>query len=114
SLTGSALVKINQSILLNMSSSDSNAPDIWRELALLGALEGKPESLQMYKLLTGLSIGQHLYNQVSGQAELAALRQKVVLNIVDYIKKHPKPSEDELAKVVLKEVEAFTKAVEKL
>ncbi len=39
---------------------------------------------------------------------------QVVLKIADYVKKHPRASEDELVKVVRAEIDAFRLAVQSL
>lgn len=69
------------------------------------------------EFLTGVTmarVGYELYQRVSGERELKALRAETISNIVKYIKANPKASKEEMQKEIAKQIWLFAQKVEKM
>ncbi|XP_064600775.1 uncharacterized protein LOC135466951 [Liolophura sinensis] len=101
---------LNNADLLQQNSNCS----ILLQIATLGWLQGSDESKKLMENLTQLRVGYELWQRVSGQRELDALRNQTILSICKYVKDHPKATKDVLAKEVARQIQHFAEEVEKL
>jgi len=98
--------------MLDLPSWKLGTGDLIQQLAMLVWLNKGEEGKDLYKMVTGARVGYEIYNRMSGQRDLEALQQQFIMAVVDYIKKNPKASEDQLAKEIQKQVETFEALVE--
>ncbi|KAK6181046.1 hypothetical protein SNE40_008985 [Patella caerulea] len=92
--------------LLNLFSGETG--DFLQNVALC---TGDKDMLQR---VTGLRIASAVWNRVTGEQEIEALRNQTILNISQYVKDHPKASKEEMVKEIGKQIYHFQKQVEQL
>eukprot|EP00745_Piridium_sociabile_P006319 TRINITY_DN140808_c0_g1_i1.p1 TRINITY_DN140808_c0_g1~~TRINITY_DN140808_c0_g1_i1.p1 ORF type:complete len:112 (+),score=28.93 TRINITY_DN140808_c0_g1_i1:43-336(+) len=68
----------------------------------------------MTQQLAKLRIGHELYQRLSGQRDVDALRNQTILNIAKWFKEHPKASKEEVAMEIGKQITQFAELVEKM
>ncbi len=68
----------------------------------------------MYETVTGARVAYELYQRLSGQRDLETYQSQCIAGIVEYVKSHPKASEDELAKEIAKQIQLFQFKVENM
>lgn len=78
---------------------------------LLWTSTGDP---QMTQQLAKLRVGYELYQRLSGEREMEALRNLTILNISNWIKDHPKASKEEMSKEIGKQITQFAAQVENM
>ncbi|KAK7479450.1 hypothetical protein BaRGS_00029266 [Batillaria attramentaria] len=64
--------------------------------------------------LAKVRIGYELYQRLSGEREMDALRNQTTVNIAKWIKEHPKASKEETSKEIGNQIMAFAQAVDKM
>lgn len=64
--------------------------------------------------LAKLQVGYELYQRLSGERELEALRNQTILNISKWINDHPKASKEEMSKEIGKQITQFAAAVDSM
>ena len=64
--------------------------------------------------LAKLQVGYELYQRLSGERELEALRNQTILNISKWINDHPKASKEEMSKEIGKQITQFAAAVDRM
>lgn len=68
----------------------------------------------MIEHLSKLRVGYELYQRLSGEREMEALRKQTIEAIAKWIKEHPKASKDEMQKEISKQITLFAQTVDKL
>ncbi|XP_041468196.1 uncharacterized protein LOC129264470 [Lytechinus pictus] len=86
--------------------------DLVQQIGLLAWLHKGDDAKSLYKTITGVRVGHELWHRLSGQDEIEAYRAETIGAIVDYVKKHPKASKDELAKEVAKQLQIFASKID--
>lgn len=99
-------------------SSDAwklETPELLQQIALLAFL-GKQggEGQKFLELTTKARVFAEVYNRLSKQREIDEARSAVIFAICDYIKKNPRASQQEQAKVIKRHIEQFAATVEAL
>ncbi|XP_014669781.1 PREDICTED: uncharacterized protein LOC106810838 [Priapulus caudatus] len=89
-------------------------PELLQQIALIGYLNKTEGSEKLLSIITKARVFTEVYNRVTGQREIDAAREACILAIVDYIKKHPRASKDEMAKEIQKQVQNFAIIVKAL
>ncbi|KAK7104550.1 hypothetical protein V1264_019247 [Littorina saxatilis] len=69
---------------------------------------------QVTQELAKLRVGYEIYQRLSGEREMDALRNQTILNICKWVNDHPKASKDEMMKEVGKQIAQFAENVEKM
>ncbi len=69
---------------------------------------------ELYETVTGTRVAYELYQRLSGQRDLDLYQSQCIAGIVEYVKAHPKASEDELAKEIAKQIQLFQFKVENM
>ncbi|XP_062621874.1 uncharacterized protein LOC134283447 [Saccostrea cucullata] len=69
---------------------------------------------KMVENMAALKIGYELYQRLSGQRDVDALRNQTIMNIAKFVKDHPKASKEELTKEVSKQIWLFTQKLEQM
>ena len=97
---------------LDLQSLSLNNADLLQQLATLAWINN--DDPEMIKHLTTMRIGYELWNRLSGERELEALRTQTILRISQYVKSHPNASKEELSKEIGKQIWLFKEKVDKL
>ena len=71
-------------------------------------------SPKMVENLTAMRIGYELYQRLSGQRDVDALRNQTIMAIAKFVKDHPKASKEELTKEISKQIALFAKRLEEI
>ncbi|XP_071962649.1 uncharacterized protein [Antedon mediterranea] len=98
--------------LVNKEDFRLNTADLIQQLSLLLWLNKKEDESSLYKLVTSLRVWYEMYSRVSSEDEIDACRNETVLNIADYIKKHPNASKEQMTAEIAKQVQAFAQKVD--
>ncbi len=85
----------------------TSTPDLIQQMAALVWLKKGDDHKQLYETVTGARVAYELYQRMSSERDIETYQAQCILAIVDYVKKHPKASEQELAKEVEKQIELF-------
>ncbi|XP_060081630.1 uncharacterized protein LOC132560943 [Ylistrum balloti] len=86
--------------------------DLIQQLADLDWLHN--DKTDFLKEVTTVRVGYELYQRLSGERELKAMRAETCMNIAKFIKAHPKATKEELQKEVAKQIWLFAQKVEKM
>jgi len=70
------------------------------------------EHKNLYEQITGARIAYELYSRLTTNKDIDTFRTQCIMGIVDYIKKHPNATEDELTKSIEKSVAVFKDQLE--
>ncbi|KAH3711939.1 hypothetical protein DPMN_071615 [Dreissena polymorpha] len=68
----------------------------------------------MFEKIATLRVGYELYNRVSGQREIDALRNQTIAAIVKYVNDNPKAKPEDLKKEISKHIFDFAHKLEQL
>ena len=85
----------------------SSTPDLLQQLALLVWLKRGEEHKEMYRTITQARVAYELYQRLTSSNDIETYQAQCIAGICDYVKKHPKATEQELAKEVEKQIELF-------
>ncbi len=85
----------------------NTTPELIQQMAALLWLKKGDDHKQLYETVTGARVAYELYQRMTGEREIETYQTQCILGIVDYVKKHPKATEDELAREVAKQIELF-------
>ncbi|KAL8622832.1 hypothetical protein ACOMHN_026953 [Nucella lapillus] len=97
---------------MDSKSWSLNNADLLQQIGtLVWTSTGSPEITHQ---LVKLRVGYELYQRLSGERNMEALRNQTILNIAKWIKEHPKASKEEAAKEVGKQITQFAEQVEKM
>jgi hypothetical protein len=91
---------------LNQSDERSGGSDTGG-LSMLAWLNKNEEGEELYKIITGARVAYELWSRISSQKDVDTYQAQCILGIVEFIKKNPKATEDQLAKEVQKQIELF-------
>ncbi|OWF38606.1 hypothetical protein KP79_PYT09928 [Mizuhopecten yessoensis] len=94
------------------SSWDLGNADLIQQIADLDWLHN--DKTDFLKEVTTLRVGYELYQRLSGERELAAMRAETIANIAKFVKGNPKATKQELQKEVAKQIWLFSQKVEKM
>lgn len=86
--------------------------DLVQQIGLLAWLHKGEDAKSLYKIITGIRVGHELWHRLSGQDEIEAYRAETIGAIVDYTKKHPKASKEDLAKMVVIQLQLFASKID--
>lgn len=101
---------LKMSSLFDIDLSDS---ELLLQLATFAALQNN--DIAMYKNIVLARIGQDVWQRLSKkEQEIEALRCRTIISIADFVKKHPKTKENELAAVIQKHIDQFKVDLEPL
>lgn len=101
----SGLLKIDESWRLG------NADLIQEFATLLWVQKGEDDLL---KKITSARIVNELYQRVSGENEVEALRNATIAKIAKWVKEHPKATKEEMTKELAKQITLFAKKVDQM
>ena len=101
----SGLLKIDESWRLG------NADLIQEFATLLWVQKGEDDLL---KKITSARIVNELYQRVSGENEVEALRNATITKIAKWVKEHPKATKEEMTKELAKQITLFAKKVDQM
>ncbi|XP_077864722.1 uncharacterized protein LOC100373007 [Saccoglossus kowalevskii] len=79
---------------------------------MIGWLHKEEDGGKIYKAVTGGRVLYELWNRITGEDKLEVYRTAAISAIVDYIKKNPKASKEEITKVVEQQIIIFAARVE--
>lgn len=96
---------------MDSSWSLGNA-DLLQQIGLLSWLHNNDTDL--ISKVTGARVAYEVYQRLSGEKEVEALRNQTIMAIAKYVKEHPKASKEELTKEVSKQIWLFSQKIEKL
>lgn len=96
---------------MDSSWSLGNA-DLLQQIGLLSWLHNNDTDL--ISKVTGARVAYEVYQRLSGEREVEALRNQTIMAIAKFIKEHPKASKEELTKEVSKQIWLFSQRIEKL
>jgi len=99
---------------LDSSWSLNNADLLQQVGTLMWANSTDGKAPEFVTKLAATRIGYELYERISGERELEALRNETYMGIAKYIKDHPKATKEELTKEISKHIWNFKQKVEKL
>lgn len=86
--------------------------DLIQEFAtLLWVQKGEDD---LMKKITSARIINELYQRVSGENEMEALRNETIAKIAKWIKEHPKATKEEITKELSKQITLFAKKVDQM
>ena len=85
--------------------------ELLQQLGNLMWIEGNPELTEQ---VAKLRIGYELYQRLSGQRELEALRTKTILEICKWVKDNPRASKDEMTREIGQRILIFAAQVDNL
>lgn len=69
---------------------------------------------QLIEKVTAARVAYEMYQRMSGERELEALRNQTIMAIAKYIKDNPNASKDQLTKEIAKQIQSFSKKVDEL
>lgn len=103
-----------QDIILKMNTASlvlENA-DLLQQIGLL--LWAKTGDSALAGRLAALRVGYEVYERLSGEREMEALRSQTILTIAKWIKDHPKASNKEVADEIEQQIALFARKVENM
>ena len=68
----------------------------------------------MVEELAKLRVGYELYQRLSGERDIEALRNQTILSIAKWIKEHPNAPKEEVAKEMGKQIMQFAQLLESM
>ena len=90
----------------------SSTPDLLQQMAALVWLKRGDEHKEIYQTITGARVAYELYQRFSSERDIETYQAQCIAGICDYVKQHPKATEQEIAKEVEKQIELFKFKVE--
>ncbi|XP_045168461.2 uncharacterized protein LOC123531495 [Mercenaria mercenaria] len=97
---------------MDLNSFSLGNADILQTVAMLQWIQNGDSA--MFEKLSTFRLGYEIYQRMSGEREVDALRTQTIAGIAKYIKDHPKASKEELQKEIAKHIFAFAHKVESL
>lgn len=88
--------------------------DRWKliqRLALLAYVHKGEESKDLYKAIIAAKILKGIYDDCTNQESVNQAREETILEIVQYVKNHPRASERELQQEVEKQIALFIEKI---
>ncbi|KAK2180264.1 hypothetical protein NP493_449g02004 [Ridgeia piscesae] len=98
--------------LIGMGGPPMSTADLIQQMAALAWV--KDDNKEPYNLVTSARVAYELYQRVSSSSDIDVYQTQCIAAITAYIQKHPKATENELAKVVKKEIDLFRTKVDAL
>jgi uncharacterized protein YpbB len=81
-------------------------------MGLLVWMNNGDDGKELYQKITGARVAYEIYNRLSGQRDIDTYQAQCYMGIAEFIKKHPKASEQELTEEVQKQIALFAAKVE--
>ncbi|ESO96446.1 hypothetical protein LOTGIDRAFT_214570 [Lottia gigantea] len=69
---------------------------------------------EMLQRVTGARVAAYVFDKLTNEQEIEALRTATILSISKYVKDHPKASKEEMVKEIGKQIYEFQKKIESL
>lgn len=98
--------------LIGMEVPPMSTVDLIQQMAALAWV--KDDNKEPYNLVTSARVGYELYQRVTSSSDVDVYQAQCIAAITAYIQKHPKATENELTKVVKKEIDLFRNKVDAL
>ncbi|XP_033624411.1 uncharacterized protein LOC117287903 [Asterias rubens] len=89
-------------------------PELIQQMALLAWMNKAEGGEEFYQLITQARIWYEMYQRISCTDEIDAAKVQTIMAIVDYVKKNPRASQDEMAKEIEKHVQLFVEKIDAL
>lgn len=86
--------------------------DLLQEVATLLWVQNGDDELM--KKITTTRIVYELYQRLSGENEIDALRNEAITKIAKWIQDHPKATKEEISKELAKQITLFAKKVDEM
>lgn len=77
-------------------------------------MPNKKEILRKEKVLFFMFFRYEIYQRLSGQREVEALRTQTIAEIAQYVNDHPNAKKEDLQKEIVKKILDFAQKIEKL
>ncbi|XP_052769584.1 uncharacterized protein LOC128209550 [Mya arenaria] len=68
----------------------------------------------LFEKVASIRLGHELYQRISGNRDMEALRQQTITAITKYITDHPRAKPEELQKEVARQISAFAEKVDRM
>jgi len=101
-------------IIDEFCSSRLSTPDLLQQLAQLAWLSDVPEGKELMKTVTAFRVGLEIYQRCTKQSDVDALQGLCIASIAEFVKSHPRASENEIAAKVREEIELFSQRLNML
>ncbi|XP_048733780.1 uncharacterized protein LOC125649948 [Ostrea edulis] len=89
-------------------------PELLQQIGTLVWAINDDKAPKLVENLAAFRIGYEVYERLSGEREVDALRNQTILAIAKFVKDHPKASKEELVKEISKQIWLFTQRLEKI
>ena len=89
-------------------------PELLQQIGTLVWAVNDDKAPKFVENMAALRIGYEVYERLSGEREVDALRNQTILAIAKFVKDHPKASKEELVKEISKQIWLFTQRLEKI
>ncbi|XP_060587449.1 uncharacterized protein LOC132742964 [Ruditapes philippinarum] len=97
---------------MDLSSFSLGNADMLQTIATLQWIQNGDSG--MLEKLSSFRVGYEIYQRMSGEREVDALRTQTIAGIAKYVKDHPNAKKEELQKEIAKHIFAFAHKVENL
>ncbi|XP_060552219.1 uncharacterized protein LOC132713592 [Ruditapes philippinarum] len=97
---------------MDLSSFSLGNADMLQTIATLQWIQNGDSG--MLEKLSSFRVGYEIYQRMSGEREVDALRAQTIAGIAKYVKDHPNAKKEELQKEIAKHIFAFAHKVENL
>lgn len=89
-------------------------PELLQQIGTLVWAINDDKAPKLVENLAAFRIGYEVYERLSGEREVDALRNQTILAIAKFVKDHPRASKEELVKEISKQIWLFTQRLEKI
>lgn len=86
-----------------------NNADLMQQIGTLMWAVNDDKAPKMVENMAAMRVGYEVYQRLSGQRDVDALRNQTIMAIAKYVKDHPKASKEELLKEISKQIALFVK-----
>lgn len=91
-----------------------NNADLMQQIGTLMWAVNDDKAPKMVENMAAMRVGYEVYQRLSGQRDVDALRNQAIMAIAKYVKDHPKASKEELLKEISKQIALFVKKLEEI
>ncbi|XP_064483714.1 uncharacterized protein LOC135396595 isoform X2 [Ornithodoros turicata] len=89
-----------------------NCDDLLQQIGLYLTLEKVEHAEQFYKTVVGARLLHHFWEKLSKEDEIEAHRNEALLAIAEFVKTHPRASEQETLAEIEKQIRNFVHKME--
>uniref|UniRef100_A0A3B3RRL8 Si:ch211-191j22.3 n=1 Tax=Paramormyrops kingsleyae TaxID=1676925 RepID=A0A3B3RRL8_9TELE len=98
-----------------INDGDMSTLQLFQQVALLGWLRSdSEESKDLLTTLTGARVMHAVHNRLTRRSQLDAYKRECILSVADYVRRHPRASQQELSAEVEKHIKLFAARVQML